>query len=178
MNQQLTVLVVEDEKDQRKLVCDILSASKYNVYSADSVEEAILLLKKHTIDVVFSDWKLGQLSGIELLRYVRQNQPELGFVIATAYGTISHAVEALQQGADDYLPKPFQRQELLLTIEKADKAKKLRFQNNALSAQLGEQKKLVGLVGKAPCMQQVYQRINKVSATQATVLILGRKRHR
>ena len=91
----------------------------------------------------------------------------------TAYGTINHAVEALQQGADDYLPKPFKRQELLLTIDKAIKAKTLRNENQVLSAQLSEQKSLIGLVGKAPCMQKVYQRIDKVSATNATVLILG-----
>jgi len=173
MTEKFNILVVEDEADQRQLVCDILTASNFHVLSADCVESAILTLKKQTIDVVFSDWKLGQLSGLDLLRYVRKNHPELGFVIATAYGTISHAVEALQQGADDYLPKPFQRQELLLTLEKAVKAKQLRHQNKALSAQLSEQKQLVGLVGKTPSMQAVYQRIDKISATNATVLILG-----
>jgi len=169
----VNILVVEDEDEQRELICDILTASGFQVMSANCVEQAILYIKSNKFDVVFSDWKLGELSGLDLLNYVRRNQAELGFVIATAYGTINHAVEALQQGADDYLPKPFKRQELLITIDKALKANKLRGQNKALSAQLGEQKQLVSLVGKAPCMQQVYQRIEKVSATNATVLILG-----
>jgi two-component system NtrC family response regulator len=169
----VNILVVEDEHEQRELICDILIASGFQVMSADCVEDAILKIKNNTFDVIFSDWKLGELSGLDLLNYVRRNQAELGFIIATAYGTINHAVEALQQGADDYLPKPFKRQELLLTIEKALKAYHLRGQNKVLSAQLGEQKKLVGLVGKAPCMQKVYQRIEKISATNATVLILG-----
>jgi len=173
MTQNTSILIVEDEPEQRALISDILSASQYQVTSADCVEQAILLLKQQSFDVIFSDWKLGSLSGIDLLNYVRRNQPNLGFVIATAYGTIGHAVKALQQGADDYLPKPFQRQELLLTIEKANKAKNLRSQNQYLSAQLTEQKQLIGLVGKAPCMQSVYQRIDKVSATNATILILG-----
>lgn len=173
MTQNTSILIVEDEPEQRALISDILSASQYQVTSADCVEQAILLLKQQSFDVIFSDWKLGSLSGIDLLNYVRKNQPNLGFVIATAYGTIGHAVKALQQGADDYLPKPFQRQELLLTIEKANKAKNLRSQNQYLSAQLTEQKQLIGLVGKAPCMQSVYQRIDKVSATNATILILG-----
>lgn len=172
-NETSSVLVVEDDPEQRRLVSDMLQASGYQVLAAESVEEAILTLKAHAVDVVFSDWKLGNLSGIELLHYVRRNQAELGFVIATAYGTISHAVEALQQGADDYLPKPFQRQELLLTVQKALKAKQLRSHNQQLSEQLSQQQKLVGLVGNAPCMQKVYQRIDKVSATNATVLILG-----
>lgn len=173
MTELCTVLVVEDEPDQRALICDILSASGYKILQADCVESAILTIKEKPIDVVFSDWKLAELSGIDLLNYCRKNIAEVGFVIATAYGTINHAVQALQQGADDYIPKPFKRQELLLTIEKALKARKLRGQNTELSARLSEQNKLVGLVGKAPCMQKVYQRIDKVSATNATVLILG-----
>ena len=173
MSSFISILVVEDDDDQRALICDILALSQFQVTQADCVEQAILLIKQQSFDVIFSDWKLGHLTGIDLLRYVRKNTPNTGFVIATAYGTISHAVEALQQGSDDYLPKPFQRQELLLTIDKALKAKNLRSQNQALTAQLGEQKQLMGLVGKAPCMQAVYQRIDKVSATSATVLILG-----
>lgn len=167
------ILVVEDEPEQRTLICSILTSSGFNVVEADSVEQAILLLKTSMIDIIFSDWKLGTLSGIDLLNYCQKNMPDLGFVIATAYGTINHAVEALQKGADDYLPKPFKRQELLLTIDKALKAKNLRAQNKDLSSKLSEQNKLVGLVGKAPCMQKVYQRIDKISATNATVLILG-----
>mgnify|MGYP000041201757 FL=1 len=167
------ILVVEDDPEQRALICEILTISHFQVMSADCVEKAILLLKDNTFDVVFSDWKLGELSGLELLNYTRKSFPDLGFVIATAYGTINHAVEALQNGADDYLPKPFKRQELLLTIDKALKAKNLRGENKSLTAQLSEQKQLIGLVGKTPAMQSVYQRIDKVSSTNATVLILG-----
>ena len=119
MKSIISILIVEDDPVQRELICDILSVSNYQVMSADCVEQAILMLKKHRYDVIFSDWKLGELSGLDLLNYVKKNQPSLGFIIATTYGTISHAVEALQQGADDYLSKPFQRQELLLTINKA-----------------------------------------------------------
>ncbi|MCJ8320600.1 MAG: sigma 54-interacting transcriptional regulator, partial [Colwellia sp.] len=173
MTTKTRILVVEDEADQRALICDILVASDFQVSQADCVEQAIILLQEQPFDVVFSDWKLATLTGLDLLNYVRKNQPSLGFIIATAYGTISHAVKALQQGADDYLSKPFQRQELLLTIDKAVKAKNLRSQNIYLNSQLSEQKQLIGLVGKAPCMQKVYQRIEKVSATNATILILG-----
>lgn len=169
----IKILVVEDEPEQRQLIADILNASEFNVDVADCVEQAIVKFKQDAYDVIFSDWKLGDLSGIDLLNYVRKQDQGIGFVIATAYGTINHAVEALQKGADDYLPKPFKRQELLLTIDKALKAKQLRSENKALSSQLSEQKQLVGLVGKTPSMQQVYQRIEKVSSTNATVLVLG-----
>ncbi|WP_068547654.1 sigma-54-dependent transcriptional regulator [Thalassotalea crassostreae] len=177
-NQDTLVLVVEDDKDQRVLIESLLTASQFKVLTADCVEQAILLLKEHAVDVVFSDWKLGNLSGIDLLNYVKnpdtkKQSAELGFVIATAHGTISHAVKALHKGADDYIAKPFQRQELLITIEKALTAKQLRAQNHSLNNQLQEQQQLIGLVGKANCMQKVYDRIKRVSATNATVLING-----
>lgn len=172
------VLLVEDERDQRELVADILEANAHRVVQADSVESAILELKKMKEmdalpDVVFSDWKLGSLTGINLLEYVKQNDINVGFVIATAYGSVKHAVEAIEKGADDYLSKPFQGQELLLAITKANTAKQLKQQNLTLTNQLSEQQTLVELVGNAPCMQQVYDRIKRISNTSATVLING-----
>lgn len=172
------VLLVEDERDQRELVADILEANAHRVVQADSVESAILELKKMAEinalpDVIFSDWKLGNLTGINLLEYVRTNELNLGFVVATAYGSVKHAVEAIEKGADDYLSKPFQSQELLLAITKANTAKALRQQNKTLSSQLSEQQSLVELVGNASCMQQVYDRIKRISNTNATVLITG-----
>lgn len=167
------ILLVEDDLRQQQLINDILCTEGFDVITAASVEEAVLAVKVNQFDAVFSDWKLGELSGIELLNYVRRNQPELGFAIATAYGTINHAVEAMNAGADDYLAKPFQRQELLLCVEKILKATRLRSQNKQLNEALGEQQQLVELVGNAPCMQKVYDRIKRVSNTDATVLVTG-----
>lgn len=173
----LQVLLVEDDAQQRDIIASIMRSENYKVQATASAEEAMLALKadklKQNIDVVFCDWKLGSLNGIDVLNYARKHHPNIGFAIATAYGTIAHAVEALSAGADDYLAKPFQRQELLLCLDKAHKAKQLRARNSQLSAQLSEQHKLVDLVGNAPCMQQVYSRIEKVSSTNATVLITG-----
>ncbi|MGB0936552.1 MAG: sigma-54-dependent transcriptional regulator [Colwellia sp.] len=174
MSQHSTsVLVVEDDNDQRELIKNILINENYHVLDADSVEAAILIIKEYNVDVIFSDWHLGDLSGIDLLNYVKKNNPTIGFAIATAYGTIKHAVDAIQQGADDYLAKPFQRQTLLLTIDKTLKAAQLKKKNSALEEQLSEQNELSGIIGKAPCMQKVFQRISRVSSTNATVLILG-----
>lgn len=172
------ILVVEDEAQQRELICDILSGEGYHISDCGSVEEAILAIKNKAPDLVFSDWKLGELSGMDLLNYVRREQTqntlgEMGFIIATAYGTISHAVDAIRAGADDYLAKPYQRQALLLAIDKVAKTQALKLQNRALCSALGQQQELVGLVGKAPCMQKVYERIKRVSATDVTVLIGG-----
>lgn len=173
MNEMPFVLIVEDDPQQCALIKSILESENYRVHACNNVEEGILALKSQNFDCVFSDWKLGQLSGLDLLNYVRRNQAELGFAIATAYGTIAHAVKAINAGADDYLAKPFQRQELLLCVDKIYKAKQLRSENQQLSQALSEQQQLVDLVGNAPCMQKVYERIKRVSNTDAMVLITG-----
>jgi DNA-binding NtrC family response regulator len=172
-NSSMSILVVEDDDTQRELIVQILSQSDYQIDSADRVESAILKIKANPPDLVFSDWKLGQLTGMDLLNYVRREHTDMGFIIATAYGTITHAVDAMQAGADDYLTKPYQRQSLLLSIGKVFKALTLKRHNRSLSSQLSEQQALVGLVGKAACMQKVYDRLLRVGATDATVLIGG-----
>lgn len=170
----MTLLVVEDDTQQRELLCQLLQDAQYQTFAAASVEDAVLLLKQHPhIALVFSDWKLGQGNGMQLLQYVRRQLPELGFVVGTAYGSVSHAVEAIQAGADDYLTKPFKRQELLLAVAKGLNARQLRQQNRKLTEQLGEQQQLVDLIGHAPCMQRLFQRISRVSNSNATVLISG-----
>ncbi|WP_026377474.1 sigma-54-dependent transcriptional regulator [Aestuariibacter salexigens] len=167
------ILVVEDDLQQREVIAHILTSEGFEVIAADSVEQAIVELKSQPIDLVFSDWKLGSLSGIDLLRYVKKQSPHIGFAMATAYGTIEHAVKAIEAGADDYLSKPFSRQALLLCIDKIDRARQLREQNRQLQGALGEQQQLVDLIGQAPCMQTLFTRLEKMSATDATVLILG-----
>ena len=191
INKQITgqitrhILLVEDDHQQREIIASILSASgehdtnalQYNVTSVESAEDAMVAIKtslnSEPIDVIFCDWKLKNLSGLDVLHFARKHIPNVGFAIATAYGTISHAVEAIASGADDYLAKPFQRQELLLCIEKCNKAAELRKQNTLLSQQLSSQGKLVDLVGNSTSMQKVYSRIERVSVTNATVLITG-----
>jgi len=174
MTKPQPILLVEDDQAQNTLISAMLSAANYQVYSAFSVEDAIVTLKKHAnIELIFTDWKLGNLSGMDLIKYVRAQQKHIGIVVATAYGSIEHAVEAIELGADDYLSKPFQRQELLLALAKANKANQLRLANQQLSSQISEQNQLVDIIGHAPCMQKVFQRIERVSATSATVLISG-----
>jgi len=172
MNLQL--LVVEDDHSQRDLICQLLSTEGYLLHQADSVETAILTLKAQpAIALVLCDWKLGAGTGLQVLQYVRQQLPAVAFVVATAYGSVSNAVEAIHAGADDYLTKPFKRQELLLAVSKGLRARHLRQQNLQLSAQLGEQQQLVELIGHAPCMQQLFQRISRVAGSDVTVLISG-----
>jgi two-component system NtrC family response regulator len=168
------ILLVEDEAGQRQIVADILAQAGYEVVAADGLDSAVEAFDRAAPpDLVLSDWKLGAGDGLELMRRLRDRCPELAFVLITAYGTIAHAVEAVRRGADDYLAKPFERSALLLAVERTLRTRRLADENRRLAAALGERESLVDLFGKAPAMQRVYRQIERVAATDATVLCLG-----
>ena len=168
-----TILVVEDEAAQRALLADILVSAGYRVGTSATAEAALETLERASVDLVLSDWKLPGRDGMELFREVHARWPEVAFVIVTAYGTIARAVEAVRAGADDYLPKPFEREALLLSVERSLRSRRLVDENRRLSEALGERDQLVELVGRAPSMQRLYREVEKVAGTDATVLISG-----
>ncbi len=167
------LLVVEDDDDQRRLVASILRSQGYLVAEAASLQAARRELVEAPLDLVLSDWKLPDGEGTELLLQIQAERPEVAFVVVTAYGTIARAVEAIHLGADDYLAKPFERQALLLALEKVLRARRLEDENRRLSAALEERDRLVGLVGSAPSMQQLFRRVEKLAGTEATILLNG-----
>jgi len=167
------ILVVEDEPDQRRLVARILRDHGYQASEADSLDSGRRLLGKRAIDVVISDWRLGDGTGMELLETVRADYPQSAFIMVTAYGTIARAVDAVRAGADDYLAKPFERQALILALEKALRAQRLEAENRRLTEALGERDRLVGLVGSAASMQKLFRQVEKLAGTAATILLGG-----
>jgi two-component system, NtrC family, response regulator len=167
------ILLVEDEVAQRALLGDILKAAGYSVEEVGTAEAALDRLVAGHYDLVLSDWKLPGRDGMQLFGEVHRRWPDVAFVIVTAYGTIARAVEAVRAGADDYLAKPFERSALLLTVERSLRSRKLVDENRRLSEALTERDRLVDMIGRAPGMQRLYREIEKVAATQATVLITG-----
>ena len=167
------LLLVEDDEAQRSLVGDILAGAGFEVLSADRLSTAVAQLGAPNLALVLSDFRLAEGDGLALLREVRQRRPALSFVLMTAYGSIGHAVEAVRAGADDYLAKPFERQALLLTLDKALRTRELREENRRLSDALGEREQLVDLIGRAPAMQRLYRQIERLAPTDATVLVQG-----
>lgn len=166
-------LVVEDDRAQRELVVGLLRGEGWQATGVGSAEEASVLLESTSVDVVLSDWKLPGRDGLALLAEVRERGFDVAFVIATAYGTIANAVAAVRQGADDYLTKPFEGEALLLTLERALSARRLEAENRRLNEEVADRDRLVDLVGRAPSMQKVYRRVEKVAATDATILLTG-----
>ena len=167
------ILVVEDDADQRRLVASILRSRSYLVDEAASVAEAVAALGRSPVDLVLSDWKLPDGDGTAILAEVRESRPQTAFIMVTAYGTIARAVDAVRAGADDYLAKPFERQALMLALEKALRSRRLEDENRRLAEELAERDRLVDLVGRAPSMQRLFRQVEKLATTDATVLLTG-----
>ena len=168
------ILLVEDDPAQRALVAGILRGEGHSVIEVDCEDAARAAVEEQPPALVISDFKLAAGDGLSLLATLRRAYGDaFAFVMVTAYGSIGHAVEAVRAGADDYLAKPFERQALLLAVDKALRSRALRDENRRLNEALTERDRLVDLIGRAPSMQQVYRRIEKVAPTEATVLIDG-----
>ncbi|MFT4540071.1 MAG: DNA-binding NtrC family response regulator [Planctomycetota bacterium] len=167
------ILVVEDDSAQRELLTDILASEGYRVRNAGSAESALDMIESFPPDLVLSDWRLPGMDGMELFEKVRVSHPLVAFVIVTAYGTIARAVEAVRVGADDYLPKPFERQALLLSVERTLRSRQLIAENERLHEEISQRDRLVDLIGRAPCMLELYRVVEKVAETEASVLVRG-----
>ena len=167
------LLLVEDDPTQRELVRKALHQAGYRVSEANGLDAANRLLDDDTLSLVVSDFKLADGDGLQVLAEVRRRRPELSFILVTAYGSIEHAVSAIQAGADDYLAKPFERQALLLTIERALRTRDLREENRRLISELETRDHLLDLTGRAAAMQKLYRQIDKLAPTEASVLIQG-----
>ncbi|NVK21611.1 MAG: sigma-54-dependent Fis family transcriptional regulator [Kangiellaceae bacterium] len=173
MKNTVKILIVEDEQAQGQLVESIINSAGYHALWVESAEDAIKQLNTVPYDLVISDWKLKDKDGLWLLQQVKQQHTHCYFILATAYGTIEHAVEAIKSGANDYITKPFSKDTLLFAIERAAKQIYLAGQNIALKQQLSERQQLVDMVGSSKAMQKIFNQVEKLAATQATVHISG-----
>jgi two-component system, NtrC family, response regulator len=167
------LLLVEDEEAQRRILAEILRKDGWNVVTAASGEEALAALEPAPPEVILCDWKMPGLSGDEVLAEVRRRGLPSAFVVMTAYGSIAHAVEAIRQGADDYLGKPFERDALLLALRRALRTKRLERENTQLRDAVAEQDRFGELLGRSEAMQRLFRTLQKVAAADATVLITG-----
>ena len=112
------LLIVDDEEPQRLMLTQILRRAGFETQDAADGESALQRMERHEFDLLLTDQRMPQLDGLELLERVRRLRPRLPVVLMTAHGTVSTAVEAMKRGAADYLTKPFERDELLMVIEK------------------------------------------------------------
>jgi DNA-binding NtrC family response regulator len=169
---EANILIVDDELVICKSCEKILRRAGHNVTYATSGKEAIQILKSEQFDVVFTDLKMIDIGGMEVLQTVRQKYPETLVIVITGYATIASAVETMRSGAFDFLPKPFTPSELLAVLDRALAKRKLIH----LSSEGFEYTKdsgFEGIIGKSSKMQEVYCLVQKVAPTNSTVLIIG-----
>jgi DNA-binding NtrC family response regulator len=163
------MLVVDDERNLRLMLGQMLELAGHEVDAAASGEEALDSLRRRSADVVFLDVRLPGIDGIATLAKIREEHPDQSVVMMSGHGTIETAVRAVRQGAVDFLEKPLSRDQVLLTLDQVLELRRLQDENRRLRAQIGHG----DLIGQSIPMQQLQQRITQVAPTEATVLILG-----
>jgi two-component system NtrC family response regulator len=168
-----TILIVDDEKNYLLVLEALLVDAGYEVITSDNTIEALEITVSHDLDLVITDMRMPGQDGMEFLAQLRSRQPGPPVIMMTAYATVEKAVEAMKRGAFDYITKPFKNEELILTIRKAIEMHRLKQENRLLSLDLQERYQFGNIVGKSKIMRQVYEIIEKVAQTRASVLITG-----
>jgi two-component system, NtrC family, response regulator AtoC len=167
------ILVVDDERAIGIAIRRLLSGLGHEVDTATSAEEAMAQLAQRTYHLVVTDLSLGTASGLEVLQAVKTRSPETAVVVITAYGSERVAVEAMKQGAADYVPKPFDNDELELVVGRALEGVNLRRDLKLLQEHVSGAYAFENIVGKSAAMQRVFDVVRKVADTDLTVLIRG-----
>jgi two-component system response regulator PilR (NtrC family) len=166
------ILVVDDEKSMREILEIFLTSEGYKVSVAENGEKAIDAVKKDIYDLVITDMNMPKVGGLELLKNVKQLNPDTIVVIITAFGTTESAVEAMKMGSYDYIQKPFQMDDIRLVVKNALEKQKLQKDVSILKQQL-KPPSLENIIGSSQSMQTLFSVISKTAESNASVLIIG-----
>jgi len=166
------ILLVEDDASLRKLLLEELQDAGYDTCDASSAEQAWPLLNAHPVDLVISDLRLPGADAMALLQQTRQLPVAPGFIIITGFGTVSQAVDALKEGADDFLTKPVDLQHLLMSVQRVNETRRLRLELSRYRELLGSGD-FHGLIGRSTPMQRLYTQISQIARAAGPVLIEG-----
>ncbi len=167
-----TVLVVDDDRSNRVTMERILSREGYRVLHAESGRHAMEVFREQGVDLVLTDLKMPGMTGIDVLKAVRKVDPHVEVVVMTAYGTVETAVEAMKEGAYDFVSKPLKRMELVSALRKAIEKRDLQLENRRLREQLAA----IGdgeMIGRSDAMRGLLAEVEQVAASDATVLLTG-----
>jgi|PersoiStandDraft_1058852.scaffolds.fasta_scaffold06201_2 DNA-binding NtrC family response regulator len=169
----MNILVVDDEEVLRDVLSTVLTREGYRVRAVADAAAAIAAAEEETFDVVLLDLMLPDRSGLEVLRELRRRDPEAVIVVITAYSSIEGAIEAMREGAFHYLPKPFQNEEVILTVRQGGERKRLTEENRALREEVARRRGLDRIVGKSAPMQKVFELVRLSAPSRSTILIEG-----
>ena len=168
-----TILIVDDEKNYLVVLEALLGAEGYEIVTARDVRMALSIIREADLDLVVTDMKMPGMSGMELLERCKKINSEIPVIMMTAFGTIEMAVEAMKKRAYDYIQKPFENEQLKLTVKKALENHRLVKENRLLAEALSDRFRYGNMVGKSKPMVKVYDLIGKVASSKASVLITG-----
>jgi two-component system response regulator HydG len=174
MNTKHTVLVVDDDHAHRTMLNTLVSGWGYDVTQADDGAVAIEKVKEQSYDLVLMDVRMLRVSGLEALAQIKSFNPAIPVIIMTAYSSVDTAVDALKQGAHDYLTKPLDFDKLKLTIARAMEHTRLKEENRLLKESLGKHFDRRNIIGQSPAMVKLLETVAQVAPSEATVLISGK----
>jgi len=167
------ILIVDDELSMRELLEYMLKREGYRVDCAENGRKAAALVAQNGYDLLLCDIRLGDMSGLDVLRACKKHHPETVVIMISAYASTEIAVEAMNEGAYDYVPKPFNKDELMETVAKAVKLRTIEQEKALLNGELKRSLNFGMIVGNSPAMQHIYKMIRQVSRTKTNVLITG-----
>jgi len=167
-----SILVIDDDDSMRKVIEYTLRQEGHRVIACASGREGLEEFARSRPSVVITDVQLGDISGYDILKTIKEDRPETLVIVITAYGSIENAVEAMKLGAYDYLGKPFGTDQLKILVTKATRFKGLQDENISLKKRLDE-KAMARIIGQSHQMQELIALIKRIAASEATVLILG-----
>src|SRR3954451_24722043 len=167
------ILIVDDEQSYRQLLSLVFEGDGHSIRTATNGREALELLMQEPADVVISDVRMPDMDGIEMLSSVRESQPDLGVIFMTAFASVETAREAFKLGADDFIQKPFDVEELKLIVRKTIEKQVLIDENRAFKRAQRERGSVKNIVGTSDKMNAIFQMIETVAEVQSTVLVTG-----
>lgn len=167
------ILIVDDEQSYRQLLSLVFEGDGHNLRTATNGREALAAVKAEPTDLVITDVRMPDMDGIALLRAAREHQPEIGVIMMTAFASVETAREAFKLGADDFIQKPFDMEELKLIVRKTLEKQALINENRAFKRAQRERGSVKNIIGSSARMQAIFQMIETVSEVQSTVLISG-----
>jgi two-component system NtrC family response regulator len=168
-----SILLIDDDDSLRRVMEFSLTEAGHRVRAAASGEDGLRLFEQEAFDAVITDITMPGMSGMEVLAKVRQREADIPVIIITAYGTIESAVEAMKQGAFDYITKPVSRDELRLTLEKAIRMRRLEKENVELRAEVTDRYRFESIIGSSEKMKEVLDLAGRVAVSDASLLITG-----
>ncbi|KAF0865026.1 sigma-54 dependent transcriptional regulator [Pseudomonas sp. LD120] len=167
------LLVVDDEPKLCDLLSSALSQNGVQVFTASNGLHALKVLEQEDIDLVISDWRMPGMDGPQLLAEIKLRYPQLPVIVMTAYSTVKNAVQSMRNGAYDYIAKPFDIDELDITVSKALQFRDILKDNQRMRAELEEAQQFDSLVGDSPSFRRVLQAVDSVRDSNATILLTG-----